>query len=59
MASWPMPGQANTVSTITAPASRLPISSAATVTTGMAALRSTWRATTPPSERPLARPART
>ena len=41
-----MPGQANTVSTMTAPASRLPISSAAIVTTGIAALRSTCRSTT-------------
>ena len=40
-------GHAKTVSTMTAPASRLPISSAATVTTGIAALRKTWRPTTP------------
>ena len=42
-ASWPRPGQANTVSTMTAPASRLAISSAETVMSGVAALRSTWR----------------
>ena len=41
--TWPRPGQANTVSTMTAPASRLEISSAATVITGMAALRARCR----------------
>ena len=42
-ASWPRPGQANTVSTITAPASRLAISSAEMVMIGVAALRRMWR----------------
>ena len=54
-----MPGQANTVSTMTAPASRLAISSAATVMTGMDALRSTCRRTTGAARQPLARLART
>ena len=39
----PRPGQAKTVSTMTAPASRLEISSAATVITGMEALRARCR----------------
>ena len=54
----PTPGQAKTVSTTTAPATRLPIMKPMMVTVGIAALGSAWREITRCQFTPLAEAAR-
>ena len=53
------PADLNTVSTTTAPPSKVPTFRPATVVTGMSALRSTWRSATARGVRPLAWAVRT
>ena len=54
-----MPGQLNTLSITTLPASTVPICTPRMVTTGRSALRSTWPIVTWRRDRPLARAVRT
>ncbi len=58
MMSRPIPGHANTVSTMTAPDSRTPIWSPVKVTTGISAFFSACLKSTGPALSPLARAVR-
>ena len=57
-ASWPMPGQPNTLSTTTMPPMKMPMSMPIMAITGRIALGSAWRQDDAARVRPLARAVR-